>query len=182
MTEGWGMVAAAAIALMGVFSGLFIGRRQVRDQAQVEHGQWLRGQRQEAFVQLIAAWDEVLPKFEARVESDEGLAYIDRMDSWDDASMSVAVGMEADRAPLRRAAERVQMLGPESVDGAVDAMLGTVEKLTVGIGKQYQVTRPEGEGPLDHFWEAQGEVDARREAFLLEARRALQQTPDTKRP
>jgi len=178
MTEGWGMVAAAAVALIGVFSGLFIGRRQVRDQAQVEHGQWLRGQRQEAFVALIAAWDEVIPKFEAHVLDDDQAEYIDRMDAWDEAGMSMAATLEKERAPLRRAAERVQMLGPEQVDQAVAAMLTAAEQLTVGIMRQYPSSGP---GTLDVYWEAQGEVDARRESFLAAARDALRQTPDTKR-
>ncbi|CAM5553100.1 hypothetical protein SBADM41S_11256 [Streptomyces badius] len=38
-------------------SGFRAGRQQVKDQAQVEHEQWLRGQRQEAYADFLAAWD-----------------------------------------------------------------------------------------------------------------------------
>ncbi|WP_367324743.1 hypothetical protein [Streptomyces sp. HUAS ZL42] len=48
MGEQWGTVVAALIGVGGVFGGIFLGRRQVTDQAAVEHGQWLRGQRREA--------------------------------------------------------------------------------------------------------------------------------------
>ncbi|MFG2539894.1 hypothetical protein ACGFU4_32115 [Streptomyces sp. NPDC048511] len=179
MTEGWGMVVAAAIALSGVLCGLFIGRRQVRDQAQVEHGQWLRGQRQEAFVHFLTVWDETVPKFESRVLSEEESIYLDRMDGWDEAGTFTVEAMETDRKPLRQAAERVQMLGPETVETAVNAMLDTIAKMALGIGGQYAV------GPQDDnlhdYWESMGEVEPKRAAFVAASRSALRQTPDTAR-
>lgn len=182
MTEGWGMVAAAAIALMGVFSGLFIGRRQVRDQAQVEHGQWLRGQRQEAYVSLIVAWDDTVPKFDDHLLEYEQRERIDQADAWDEAHAATVVELESMRAPLRRAAERVQMLGPEAVDEAVDQMLSTVQKLSTGITSQFSAHANADRNAFDLFQRAQGEVSTRREVFLAAAQSALRQTPDTKRP
>ncbi|MEH0564462.1 hypothetical protein QBA37_35425 [Streptomyces silvae] len=179
MTEGWGMVVAAAIALMGVLCGLFIGRRQVRDQAQVEHGQWLRGQRQEAYVNFLTVWDETIPKFADRVLDDEQLQYMDRLDSWDEANMSVVEGMEKDRKPLRQAAERVQMLGPEAVEQSVNAMLDTVSNLALGIGAQY-VGGNQNDN-LRVYWDAMGGVEPKRAVFLTASRNALRRTPDTGR-
>ncbi|MFK0045551.1 hypothetical protein ACIQU4_15760 [Streptomyces sp. NPDC090741] len=174
------MAAAAAVALIGAFSGLFIGRSQLRDQAQVEHGQWLRGQRQEAFVALIAAWDEVISRLEERVLSDESLRAINDTDSWDEAFNACVERVTEHRRPFRKAAERVQMLGPESVDQAVSSMLATVEKLAAGLGAQY--VGPPEDDPRHMYISARSEVDASRAAFLDAARSALHQTPDTKRP
>ncbi|WP_327135891.1 hypothetical protein OG311_37960 (plasmid) [Streptomyces sp. NBC_01343] len=180
MTEGWGMVAAAAIALMGVFSGLFIGRRQVRDQAQVEHGQWLRGQRQEAYVNLIAAWDEAVPRFWDEILEHEQIYHIDQDDAWDEARVGAQATMDSARAPLRRAAERVQMLGPDEVDEAVHQMLVTVQKMCNAIDSQYSsaVSHPEA---FAGFERALQETADRRKAFLAASRSALRQTPDTGR-
>lgn len=180
MTEGWGMVAAAAIAVIGGFVGLFVGRRQVRDQAQVEHEQWLRGQRQETFVALIAAWDEVITKVEAGVLDEHTLLYLEERDQWDEAHDSFLVDMEQAQKPLRRAAERVQMLGPETVDRAVTAMLGTVAELQLGLEEQFR--SGEAAVPFAAYRAAQSLVGARRETFVASARDALRQTPDTKRP
>ncbi|WP_406369723.1 hypothetical protein OG788_07905 [Streptomyces sp. NBC_00647] len=64
MNEAWGAVVAAVAAgvfgIIGILAGIVVGRRQTADQATVEHGQWLRGQRQEAFVAYLDAWDRVL--------------------------------------------------------------------------------------------------------------------------
>ncbi|MFE4658193.1 hypothetical protein ACFRFJ_16100 [Streptomyces hydrogenans] len=52
--------------MAGSFIGVWVGRRQVRDQAKVEHEQWLRGQRQEAFVDFLALWDEAVAQLDER--------------------------------------------------------------------------------------------------------------------
>lgn len=57
MGEQWATIMAAVIAVCGVPVGILVGRWQVTDQAAVEHGQWLRGQRQEAYIALLDAWD-----------------------------------------------------------------------------------------------------------------------------
>jgi hypothetical protein len=181
MTEGWGMVVAAAIALIGVLCGLFIGRRQVRDQAQVEHQQWLRDQRQEAYIAFIAVWDETIPKFEHRVLDEHQMEILDQEDGWDSANMGAVVEMERDLAPLHRAAERVSMLGPDPVERAAIAMMVTADDLAVGIGAQYVPPEEPGGERLDEYWRAMGEADARRSAFLSETRKVLRQAPDTKR-
>ncbi|MFI1004414.1 hypothetical protein ACIP10_17615 [Streptomyces galbus] len=64
MDEAWAAVVAATAAgvfgLGGAYIGLVAGRRQAADQARVEHGHWLRGQRQEAYVQFLDAWDRTI--------------------------------------------------------------------------------------------------------------------------
>ncbi|MGW1729898.1 hypothetical protein [Streptomyces sp. NPDC001999] len=178
MTDGWGMVVAAAIALIGVLCGLFIGRRQVRDQAQVEHGQWLRGQRQEAFVNFLTAWDETIPQFQRRVLDVDEIERIDNAGAWDDAHNAVFEALEEYRRPLQRAAERVQMLGPEAVEQAVNAMLDTITNLATEILRQYV---PDGQDNLRAYWNAMDGVDAKRAVFLAASRNALRQIPDTVR-
>ncbi|MFB9558566.1 hypothetical protein [Streptomyces roseoviridis] len=172
--------AAFTAALTGSFVGAWVGRRQVRDQAQVEHDQWLRGQRQEAYLALIVAWDEVIPKFENRVLDVPDIQRIDDEDAWDEAGTMSAERTEGDREPFQRVAERVQMLGPNPVEQAVTAMLRTLDELAVGIAAQY-ATREEGREPLEEYWRARAEVDRRRARFLDAARDALRRTPDTKR-
>ncbi|MEU6979616.1 hypothetical protein [Streptomyces sp. NPDC046371] len=189
MDQGVAAVVAAAVAgtvaVAGSFIGVWVGRRTVRDQAQVEHDQWLRGKRQEAYLALTDAWDDAIPKWEARVldpddPDDPRINRLNREDAWDEAGMQAAQRMEADRAPVRRAVEGVQLLGPDPVERAAAAMLDTLEELSVGIAAQY-VAPEEGHEPLEHYWQARGEVERRREAFLAAARDAVRRTPDTRR-
>ncbi|MEU9998092.1 hypothetical protein [Streptomyces sp. NPDC050848] len=178
------MVVAAAIALIGVLCGLFIGRRTVRDQAQVEHSQWLRGQRQEAYVQLLAAWDDLLPRLEQMVLSDDDIAGIDQHDAWEAAGCSARDGVDLYRAPLRRAVERVEMLGPEEVEHAASALGETGRILGNCIVAQYGIVLEEGVGrrPLELFDQSIERVDNQRAAFVAATKDQLRQTPDVKRP
>ncbi|MFB7454860.1 hypothetical protein [Streptomyces sp. NPDC056194] len=184
MDQGWAAVIAAGVAgvvaLIGAFIGVWLGRRTVRDQAQVEHQQWLRGQRQEAYVAFVAEWDELLPKFEDLVLDEHQMEILDQEDGWDEANMAVVESMHQDLAPLRRAAERILMLGPDPVERAATAMVDAAEDVLVGIGAQY-VPPEEGHERLEEYWRAVGQTDARRSAFLQETRKVLRQAPDTKR-
>ncbi|MFE2821919.1 hypothetical protein [Streptomyces sp. NPDC059271] len=69
MSEAWAAIIAAVAAgffgIGGILTGIIVGRRQTTDQATVEHGQWLRGQRQAAYTEALAAWDA----FEAEAEA-----------------------------------------------------------------------------------------------------------------
>ncbi|MFG2125363.1 hypothetical protein [Streptomyces sp. NPDC048710] len=51
----------ATLGLAGTFGVAYVGyhgtRRQTADQASIEHGQWLRGRRQEGYTALFPAWD-----------------------------------------------------------------------------------------------------------------------------
>ncbi|MFJ4473267.1 hypothetical protein ACIP2X_38035 [Streptomyces sp. NPDC089424] len=124
MDQGWAAVIAATAAgvfgFSGVFAGLIVGRRQTTDQAAVEHGQWLRGQRQTAYLETIDALDAALTKIE------------DLRDDWDTLYERVVttsgedtfeeyvarVGLEA-RERGARPLERAVLLGPREVDDAL---------------------------------------------------------------
>ncbi|WP_392871979.1 hypothetical protein [Streptomyces sp. LN499] len=143
------------------------------------HGQWLRGQRQEAFVNFLTTWDETIPQFERRVLDTEEIERIDNAGAWDDAHNAVLEALEEYyRRPLQQAAERVQMLGPEAVEQAVNAMLDTVTNMAEGILLQDLPARQDN---LRTYWNALGEVEAKRAVFLAASRDALRQTPDTAR-
>jgi hypothetical protein len=179
MTEGWGMVAAAAIGVIGALCGLIVGRRMVRDQAQVEHEQWLRGQRQEAYVALLSAWDETVPKFEEHVIEEHEIEILDEENGWADAAVVVRAQAEALAEPVKKAVERVHMLGPRPVDAAATAMLETVADLAVGIAAQFVPS--DVAGRFATYEEAKAATDARRDAFVVEARKVVQTAPDPKR-
>ncbi|MGW0822566.1 hypothetical protein [Streptomyces sp. NPDC002845] len=65
MDEGLAAVVAGLAGAIGgaggaVFDAVATARamaRQVRDQASTEHGQWLRGQRMQAYLTLLQEWD-----------------------------------------------------------------------------------------------------------------------------
>ena len=71
MAEQWGTFITGGIALIGVLAGIYVGRWQVTHQARVEHGQWLRGQRQEAYVALLGVWDTCVKDFQEMVDRDQ---------------------------------------------------------------------------------------------------------------
>ncbi|MEU9900749.1 hypothetical protein ACIBCS_36155 [Streptomyces phaeochromogenes] len=58
MNEAWAAVVAVAAGVFALAGGYYGSRRQ----ADVEHGQWQRGQRQEAYLALLDAWDAAMRK------------------------------------------------------------------------------------------------------------------------
>ncbi|MFH8581605.1 hypothetical protein [Streptomyces zaomyceticus] len=185
MTEGWGMVVAAAIGLIGVLCGLFIGRRTVRDQARVEHGQWLRGQRQEAYVQCLDAWDGAMRAFEAILEESDQRRQIARyedeqrsIDGWGHLGEELFGEVEQISGPVNEALERVRLLGPESLDKA--AM--NLEDALKGLGGAMRAGAGEGSWPRYDFWNEMksNATDCRREFFDL-SRTVIRTAPDTRR-
>ncbi|MFJ9810710.1 hypothetical protein ACIRTB_21030 [Streptomyces sp. NPDC101158] len=187
MDQGVAAVVAAGsaftAALAGSFIGAWVGRRQVRDQAHVEHDQWLRGQRQEAYVQFLAAWDGLLPQVEQMVLENEEIANIDEHDAWDLAGRAAADRVDQDQALIRRAAERVEMLGPQPLEAAASTMAETARTLGNCILAQYGIVRQDGLGrrPLETMWLLMEQVDEQRAAFVAAAKDQLRQTPDIKR-
>jgi hypothetical protein len=134
MSEATGTVIAAIaggiFTLAAAYTGMLVGRRQTTDQATVEHGQWLRGQRQAAYAQFLDTWDDAIARLEAF------------QDSWDEcARHAVEDGEEADlpeRAAVvlleawdgvRRTLDRVELLGPQKVDLAVAELRGAFRNL-----------------------------------------------------
>ncbi|MDC2960374.1 hypothetical protein PO587_38710 [Streptomyces gilvifuscus] len=93
-------IAGGLFALAAAYIGYRAGRRQTTDQATVEHGQWLRGQRQQVRVHAYAQD----PSLEDPVTTARRTT--------DTASKSI-----------RKAKERVDLLGPSLVEKRADEML-----------------------------------------------------------
>lgn len=155
MDQGVAAVIAAGVAgvvgVTGSLIGMRMGRRQVSDQAQVEHEQWLRGQRQEAYIAVLDAWDTAVKGLRRMIEEESenqvlGTRYEEERDGherdvW--SALGERVRAEVDDLSVEafKALERVQVLGPESVDktainledalhlmcGAIRARTGTRE-------------------------------------------------------
>lgn len=140
MTEAWGMIIAALVALAGTFGGLMIGRRQVEDQARIEHEQWLRDQRQRAYGRFLTAWDAafaaLVKEVEAlRIEADMldgvGVDYSFDEGDWERAYEVI----EQAFTPVRPEQEQVLLLGPDLVDSPATRMgeaLDTLKPAYVG--------------------------------------------------
>ena len=142
MTEAWGVVIAAlvagVIAIAGSFIGLYVGRRQVQDQASAEHDQWLRNQQREAYSKYLAEWDRAFAHLRREacehrpVEAD----FIDTSrvnsfeeDDWNHASETVKAAFAA----VEPEREQVLLLGPASVDRAVTRMGEVLEVLRLAF-------------------------------------------------
>ncbi|MBW5253925.1 hypothetical protein JGS39_34010 [Streptomyces sp. P01-B04] len=126
MTSEVASIVAAVIAgAAALASGFFFGRRQVRDQAAVVHGQWLRGQRQDAYVALLDAWDTAVKEFQEEIDQGE---YFDQIAAheealrgpsyWEDHTGMMATNVDRISEGVQRSLERVLLLGPELVDKA----------------------------------------------------------------
>lgn len=134
MNEAWAAITAAIAAgvfgIGGSIAGLYIGRSQTADQADVEHGQWLRGQRQEAYVTLLDAWDGAIRTLQSVV------------DVWEHANEEIGQGVEYTLDELvtkrvglawdqiARPIEGAHLLGPDTVEQAVEQLEPAFEAMT----------------------------------------------------
>ncbi|MFD9441802.1 hypothetical protein ACFWBR_27115 [Streptomyces sp. NPDC060006] len=110
-------------ALAGAYIGYRAGRRQTSDQAIVEHGQWLRGQRQHAYLAFVGTWDTWVESLQGVQQSWESRVHEYQQDHAveDPAEAASRLLGEAWRA-VRGDLERVELLGPQRIDFAVRAM------------------------------------------------------------
>ncbi|MFD7403332.1 hypothetical protein ACFV7R_11795 [Streptomyces sp. NPDC059866] len=124
MNEAWAAIIAAIAAgvfgIGGAYVGLIAGRRQTADQAHVEHGQWLRGQRQEAYLAFLDAWDAAirdLQQFQNGWDDmvQEAREYGELPGPSETAEEKLTEVWTAVRVRL----ERAELLGPQAVDLAV---------------------------------------------------------------
>lgn len=152
MNEAWAAIVAAIAAgvfgIAGSIAGLYIGRSQTADQADVEHGQWLRGQRQEAYVTLIDAWDSAMRTLQSAV------------DDWEQANEEIGHGLQhtMDDFVTRRAGmaweqiarpiEGAHLLGPGPVEEAVGELQSAFEAMTQFL---YSQATPVPPGTEDHW-------------------------------
>lgn len=187
MTEAWGIVVAAAIAVIGSFVGVFVGRRQVKDQAQVEHEQWLRNQRQSAYADFLSAWDRALREMEEMDENWDGWTIVHHPDYPSletllgtapypgDLLEGITDNLAQHLGPLliqvQSSLERLQLLGPDEIDSKA----GEMHQELYALGRKLV----EHVGAED--WESWRQVksaayEKRREFFDL-ARRQTQAAP-----
>ncbi|MGI3224988.1 hypothetical protein ACRJ4B_14785 [Streptomyces sp. GTA36] len=174
MTEGWGAVVAALIAgivaVAGSFIGVYVGRRQVQDEAQIEHGQWLRDQRQEAYAAFLAQWDAAFAGMKQEVArlteqweamEEHGLDISVDEDDLEHAHETAEHLMQ----PMRAVQERVLLLGPDVVDHAVEQMAQALEALRAAfVDHLAPIVRPRPEvrwdGAVQAMEEARAEMTA----------------------
>lgn len=157
MSESWGMVAAAIAAgllgIGGVLLGLVVGRRQVSDQAQVEHGQWLRGQRLEAYLEFLRAWDTALSDM-ADLQDDWGAECDLAIENVGEAGLAErmqAVVVKRVNGPLadaENAAERAVLVAPPDLAERMEEALRRLKVLSSGLHSRarYQPGSPDWSG------------------------------------
>lgn len=178
MNQMWGIAAAGLLAIGGTIAGgylgLLTGRRQVHDQARVEHGQWLRDQRQEAYLQLFEAWDQAVKDLRAFQYEWHDLVEQERDEGYEPWFLVERKEGEVwDR--LRRAIDRAELLGPNGVDVAVAGLHAAFRGLR-------ELLREQGRRePYRVDWEAWdrelGKAASARFTFHLAAMGALRTPP-----
>ncbi|MFF7795572.1 hypothetical protein [Streptomyces sp. NPDC007991] len=177
MDQGWAAIVAAIAAgffgITGVFAGIVVGRRQTVDQAAVEHGQWLRGQRQEAYIKFLEAWEQALADFEQFEHQPEAWF---RVPPNADPEPYYAQFDEAVTRPISRLRpflERVTILGTTEVEAAAVALNKVLTDLRDVLWRGF-----DSDGPS---WVAYRRVlersDDQRRLFVKRAREVMLTAP-----
>ncbi|MEU2489614.1 hypothetical protein ACN6K8_001555 [[Kitasatospora] papulosa] len=183
MAEQWGQFITGSIGLVGVLAGIYVGRWQVTHQARVEHGQWLRAQRQEAQLALLDAWVTCMTQFQEMVDRDQvqvehHMAETYEGDGWAASEDRIWRQTESLSQPARNALERVELLGPENVDTACS-------QLAVALTGMIQATRLEAGNPTwpdqNACSESWKQADTARTTFLTACRVATRTAPAPRR-
>ncbi|WP_445520409.1 hypothetical protein [Streptomyces sp. NEAU-174] len=192
MDEGWAAVAAGVAAFLGaVASGWYTGRaarqgaekaadavlRQVVDQGAIEHGHWLRNQRQETYVTYIGEWDRALAAVEEQWErarlriggppQSDGIQAADIRDELDRATISVETCYE-----------RLMVLGPESVEERALELLGDLQDLRLRAWEMAGDVTGGRAGPIHDAWtQTRNSMHESRAEFLYAVRDVLGAAP-----
>uniref|UniRef100_UPI003F49A3A5 hypothetical protein n=1 Tax=Streptomyces chartreusis TaxID=1969 RepID=UPI003F49A3A5 len=170
-----GGLIAIAVAVMSYRAG----RRQTSDQATVEHGQWLRGQRQQAYLAFVDTWDTWVDRLQGAQASWESRAHEHQQDDAleDPAEAADRLLTEAWRA-VRRDLERVELLGPQRIDFAVRAMEDAFAVMRNVITGQVQLG---AKCPLwDEWYPALTKANIARFNFHAAAIKSVRQPPSPK--
>jgi hypothetical protein len=167
-----GGVATLAVGYIGYRAG----RRQTSDQATVEHGQWLRGQRQQAYLAFVSTWDTT-------VESLRDLQQV-----WEQRAHEYEIGSRPEHPAeesirllsngwqaVRREIERVELLGPQRIDLALRALEDAFREVRDVFTAQEQT------GAACPYWDewnrALAQANVARLDFHAAAIRTLRQPP-----
>lgn len=114
VTEGWGMIAAAGLTVVGMLIAAWVayrtGRRQVADQGLIEHRHWRRQNRLEAYKQVMVAVD----------------AFTEEMDRWRIPSTRSTPDLGRALERLAAAQAGVQLAGPGSMHPHTDQVAQAV--------------------------------------------------------
>ncbi|MGW2707095.1 hypothetical protein [Streptomyces sp. NPDC001340] len=147
MNEAWGAVVAAVAAggfgIIGILAGILVGRRQTTDQASVEHAQWLRGQRREAYIKFLEAWEKALAYY-AQFQEQSGTWFQVPPDA--DPEPYYKEFDEAVSRPinkLRPFQERVFILGPTDLQLGAVAMNHTLIMLKDVLWRSFDRAEPD---------------------------------------
>jgi cbb3-type cytochrome oxidase subunit 3 len=108
-------IAGGLFALAVAYIGYRAGQRQTTDQATVEHGQWLRGQRQQAYLAFVDTWDTTVDTLQRLQQSWESrVCEYQQGDRLDDPTEEPRRLLEEARRAVLRDLERVELLGPSA--------------------------------------------------------------------
>ncbi|MGY0065182.1 hypothetical protein ACWY4P_53680 (plasmid) [Streptomyces sp. LZ34] len=184
MSDAWGTVIASVVAVVGTIGGigigLIVGRRQLADQSAVEHGQWLRGQRQEAYLAFLDKFDRIMAVGHEFWEGIDEFVQDDRAGELDEDPDTVieefSDEIEYMRAPIHDCEERIQVLcEPELTEAASNAVIA-LQDVQSALHDRLQWAA--GDRENDTGWEgwhqAEAGADAARTALLELVKQAIQ--------
>ncbi|MFJ4031302.1 hypothetical protein [Streptomyces griseoluteus] len=169
-------IAGGLFALAVAYIGYRAGQRQTTDQATVEHGQWLRGQRQQAYLAFVDTWDTTVDTLQRLQQSWESrVCEYQQGDRLDDPTEEPRRLLEEARRAVLRDLERVELLGPQRIDVAVRAMEDAFREM-----RDVMATQMATDATCPH-WDEWNPVTARantaRFDFHAAAIRTLRQPP-----
>jgi hypothetical protein len=178
MSDQWPLFLTAALGLAGTFGVSYLSYRGGRRQAGIEHGQWLRGRRQEAYTALFPAWDAAVKDLD---EFQYGWAsLLERQGSEGDASRRwLLVEQKAGEvyAALRPHIELCELLGPQKVNQCAEGLHQAFRRLRQVMEDQAQ---QEPSVVVWETWEAElGRAAVARHDFQLACIWVLRRTPST---
>lgn len=183
MNEAWGAVVAAVAAgvfgIIGILAGIYVGRRQTTDQAQVEHGQWLRGQRLEAYTGLFTAWDAAIRELRAFQDGwDDATGFFHAYGSPDGDIDIITVTEQTTAEVWERLGphvERAELLGPSPVQVATVGLREAYSDLRTCLLEQARSASEEIVWPV---WRGKlGRADVARSQFHAAASEVLRTPP-----
>ncbi|MFF9378130.1 hypothetical protein ACF1BB_26800 [Streptomyces griseoluteus] len=169
-------IAGGLFALAVAYIGYRAGQRQTADQATVEHGQWLRGQRQQAYLAFVDTWDTTVDSLQRLQRSWESqVGEYQQGDRLDEPTEEPSRLLRDARRAVRRDLERVELLGPQRIDVAVRAMEDAFREMLDVIAAQMAT------GATCPHWDEWNPVTVRantaRLNFYAAAIRTLRQPP-----